>query len=1795
MNPGELLIKISGFLETSSLSEVISAFHQNQLIWESISEESFLNTFSEAAGKDPNAWNPGAFALHSIGAGDSATTISQEPLHALAPELRQHASAIFQKTLKTGASPSSLPEAVYLSLALRERKRLTSSWSGMVNEITRSASSHIFDREIWQTSFSILYSWFKQEEQLLEEITSIQEYLPEQQYYDFVSKIILSQAISAENKKATLSAQIAREDFAHQVVWLQQLSLQHTDIARNIALQLISTYQPEGSSDSGSNTIVYNAFLEDLASLSKNVDPLADDVYDPDFSTIDHWLNLYEIAGDHKQYDALLDYKNELLDNLQSRIRAYKIRKVQPTIANSGQPNPWIALVKRSPHSALAKAELILSETDQVVENEIDSETLIASDDILVSFARAKLAIWKNDPETGRNLILQAIQQTTNKQISPEDAARHVNIIKNLGFPDLARDYLYHLAQQTVFSPAIHKWLAEEQLTLGNHAEAVNSARTSLILNDSDVSTRRILGDALAKNNQPALCLEEWEYIINHSSEDTSKRLDDHLSYAKAALNFNQPELAISTCEKMLTSEEPNGVLFSLMGDAYLSKGDADSAAEYYTRAVSFSPEVEYPWMSLASYHLKRGDGEKGYEVLLTAMNACPDSASLAAMLGDYYAAQGSYSDALPFMKKAMDLEPGNGTYALKYGSNLQLVGQPSYAIDIFRSALITDPHNMDLLQAYTTSLLSTGRVEESYEPLYHLVMLQPATITPYIDLASTAITLSKVDKSIDLSQVEIYLQTGLKLDPSNYKARLLEADLLAAIGRNEDARAKYLLLAEKTALPGELRWRVNYGMGLMSSKMGQVDVALAALEEAGNLNPVNYEIQQRLAETYSASGLQKAAMEAAQAALSIAPDDAENLIWYSEFCRKLGDIPEALSSLAAAITHQPDNVELRMNLGELQIKLNDVDAARRTFEELIAHGHVAPNLLRRIAKDLAEVGAADEAIQYLEFGIQQNPVESLPLLMDLAEYQKARGNLVKAVDVIDQAIALDPDNLDLAINKADLLTYAGEYPAAITALDEVVARYKLVDNAAQSDGLFYLFLRLVFLHRKTGDLNQSLTTAKEALEIHPASLEAIYLSADISYNLLDFPQTISQLNVFSQSMPENFQPVSIPAELLSKLVKIENGANSLATDSDQLLPSSRWFLWQTALNIIAKSKIGYSEEENQVLLELVGHSAEDIYQDLPLDDYQAGHLPKIKAYNLILSSPTMLYPVLDAALANHQYKSVSSILDTLVEEYPLEPAIDFYRIKALTLQAETYRHALELQLVRHAPTSDSISVTFMDHFNDALLNIKRINENSLVRYWELRGRAAFIPNLENLEALVQFNSPLASNLHSLQKLAIQNDVAGIEAAAIGNSESIPFAATLIAHKAPARAFALLSGAIDLDQRDPVTLAEIALVAEKAEEYPMALEAIEKALEIWPSESRWHKLAANLCKQVGDSSNALKHLKIAADLEPENFNILLSLGESSLDFGDIPQAIQYLKIASSLNGTDYKPWYLQAKAHHLRGDQLQAMANIDRAVTLAPNNIEPIVLSAELSLANGQVDQAIQKADAAIRINPRDVTALVIKVKALRIVDHHEEAMKLIDYAITKVAKPLPLLIEKAEMVKAMEGNKAYLASLQKIVDDYPKNSKILRLYALALAENGYPSEALNITQLSLKQNPDQADMHILAGRLLRSTGQLDQALDHITQAISLDHTNVESYIELARTYQERRDYTKAISIYEQAISEMPNDYRPYYQLGIALKDSKDYRGAENMLRKAAELSKDDVNVLRQLGAIIAINLVHPA
>jgi len=114
-----------------------------------------------------------------------------------------------------------------------------------------------------------------------------------------------------------------------------------------------------------------------------------------------------------------------------------------------------------------------------------------------------------------------------------------------------------------------------------------------------------------------------------------------------------------------------------------------------------------------------------------------------------------------------------------------------------------------------------------------------------------------------------------------------------------------------------------------------------------------------------------------------------------------------------------------------------------------------------------------------------------------------------------------------------------------------------------------------------------------------------------------------------------------------------------------------------------------------------------------------------------------------------------------------------------------------------------------------------------------------------------------------------------------------------------------------------------------------------------------------------------------------------------------------------------------------------------------------------------------------------------------------------------------------------------------------------------------------------------------MLGRLQRLDGQLDQAIAQFSDAITLEPNKVDAYIELGKTYQDRRDLEKAIEIYQKGSQADASDPRPYYHAGMALKERKDYPGAEAMLKQAKKYAPDDPNIVRQLGMVTALNLIN--
>jgi tetratricopeptide (TPR) repeat protein len=227
-----------------------------------------------------------------------------------------------------------------------------------------------------------------------------------------------------------------------------------------------------------------------------------------------------------------------------------------------------------------------------------------------------------------------------------------------------------------------------------------------------------------------------------------------------------------------------------------------------------------------------------------------------------------------------------------------------------------------------------------------------------------------------------------------------------------------------------------------------------------------------------------------------------------------------------------------------------------------------------------------------------------------------------------------------------------------------------------------------------------------------------------------------------------------------------------------------------------------------------------------------------------------------------------------------------------------------------------------------------------------------------------------------------------------------------------------------------------------------------------------------------------------------------------------------------------------------------------------------------------------------LQAEPTRQRALKVKVETLICTRQYEEARQLILRALDQADDAVPFELLNLKLDAAVS-HKSVLPAAERLAQAYPDRVEVLNTLAASQLENDQLPQAEKTLQKSYLLNPDDPQTLLAMGHIDRIQGNLDHALAHLSQAVQLDPSLIDAYLELGLTYQTRREVNKALETYHRAIQMVPKDARAYVQAAAAYKDSRDYHSAELMLREAAQISNNNPSIRRQLASVMALNLVN--
>jgi tetratricopeptide (TPR) repeat protein len=472
---------------------------------------------------------------------------------------------------------------------------------------------------------------------------------------------------------------------------------------------------------------------------------------------------------------------------------------------------------------------------------------------------------------------------------------------------------------------------------------------------------------------------------------------------------------------------------------------------------------------------------------------------------GSYQFAAKNYKGALETFQKAEARAPENSTILVAMADAALGLEEPKQAAEICERLLKRDPDNVNALLLKGRAEDAMGRNLQAIESLERVRKFQPNNVRALGELGLLYFKIVQWEKGIEAFEKLVsirpndirgllylcfghrvsgnpdkavhYADEALDYFPSLPQAHELK---LAALGeaRRWDEYDKELRNALTLVPASEL----ETFLALFHSRILRDLASQGELEELG------------------ARLLRDASLREATAVLALAPGGAETHPFNLELAARLSEA--LLPSYEQFAQEYPYSHRPRLFLAHLSERAGRRRDAIDEYREAIRVGANKGDALERIARQWQALGRLDEAFKAFEEAREAEPLRGSPYLglgelrEDLAAYSEAAGFYAKG-------LALEPQNVQLAIALGRALRRAGDIDRSIEALNDSLVAIK----PAQPE----LYRELAFSFEAQGSLGLAARNMVRAAEAAPADFEPRFKLLELQL-ALDDPEAMKTL-----------------------------------------------------------------------------------------------------------------------------------------------------------------------------------------------------------------------------------------------------------------------------------------------------------------------------------------------------------------------------------------------------------------------------------------------------------------------------------------------------------------------------------------------------------------------------------------------------------------------------------------------------------------------------------------------------------
>jgi len=320
--------------------------------------------------------------------------------------------------------------------------------------------------------------------------------------------------------------------------------------------------------------------------------------------------------------------------------------------------------------------------------------------------------------------------------------------------------------------------------------------------------------------------------------------------------------------------------------------------------------------------------------------------------------------------------------------------------------------------------------------------------------------------------------------------------------------------------------------------------------------------------------------------------------------------------------------------------------------------------------------------------------------------------------------------------------------------------------------------------------------------------------------------------------------------------------------------------------------------------------------------------------------------------------------------------------------------------------------------------------------------------------------------------------------------------------------------------------------------------------------------------------------KLLKDYEAEG-QLIVKLAEIYIELEEDERAVQLL---NQVQRDD--DFYLDALLY--LGDLYQTQGLFEvteekllEAKELAPEEIVIDFALGEFLFSIGQAARAIpfyeKVAEQSSELNGVNIEERLAECHAS--IGHYESALHLYDHI---ESDDPDTLFKHGFIAFQQHENQSAIHAWKRLIDIDPYYYTVYPELASALSETGQLQEAYEIARKGISYDEFNKELFYIAGQIAIKLGNTTEAVEHMQQAVTLDHDYKEAVLALVELYKQQGKDEEIIDLLQTIKENGANDALYDWELGKANIETEQFKAALKSYQDAYVFLEDDSEFLKE-------------